>query len=86
MATGATFAASGTAVAGDFGLGSLAKIVGVAGTAYALTDTAPDMNTIKKSDRSLWDMIFGSNPSDAADMLTPFRITLVASATGEMLP
>ncbi|WP_267550383.1 phage tail tip lysozyme [Rhizobium rhizogenes] len=59
-------AAAGTAA--GFGLGSLAKIFGVAGAAYALTDTAaaPDMKTIKKSGRSIWDMIFGRNPSDAS--------------------
>ncbi len=46
--------------------GSLAGPVAVA--AYALTDTAPapDMKNIKKSDRSLWDMIFGRNPADAS--------------------
>ncbi len=67
MATGGG-ASSGAAAAGGFGLGTLAKVFGIAGAAYELTDTAaaPDMKTIKKSDRSIWDMIFGRNPSDAS--------------------
>jgi hypothetical protein len=43
-------------------------VLGIAGAAYMLTDTAPapDMKTIKKSDRSIWDMIFGRKPADAS--------------------
>ena len=73
VTTGGGGAAAGTAAAGGIGLGSLAKIFGVAGAAYSLTDTAaaPDMKTIKKSDRSLWDMIFGrgGDASGHADAL-----------------
>ncbi|NTF54929.1 hypothetical protein G6L12_08485 [Agrobacterium rhizogenes] len=54
--------------AGGAGSASLARMLGIAGAAYMLTDTAPapDMKTIKKSDRSLWDMIFGRKPTDAS--------------------
>lgn len=66
VATGGGSPGAGTAA--GFGLGSLAKIFGIAGAAYALTDTAaaPDMKTIKKSGRSIWDMLFGRDPTDAS--------------------
>ncbi len=58
---------AGGAAAGA-GSASLARMLGIAGAAYMLTDTAPapDMKTVKKSDRSLWDMLFGRKPSDAS--------------------
>ena len=68
VATGGGGGSAAAGTAAGFGLGSLAKIFGIAGAAYALTDTAaaPDMKTIKKSDRSLMDIILGRNPTDAS--------------------
>lgn len=69
------FASGGSAAGattGGIGIGSLAKIFGIGAAAYALTDTAPapDMKTIKKSNRSLWEMMFGkSDASGHADAL-----------------
>ncbi|NTG07262.1 phage tail tip lysozyme [Rhizobium rhizogenes] len=67
VAGGSAGSSAGGAAAGA-GSASLARMLGIAGAAYMLTDTAPapDMKTIKKSDRSLWDMIFGRKPTDAS--------------------